>query len=1053
MRAVETGSTSVGTSGVGAHRLRGEHRQITALFYDIVGSTPLMARMEAEQFRDLLHQVHVRAAAAIRANHGYLEHVLGDGGVAYFGYPEATEDAAQNAVSAALAIVAESRRQPGNAGSTPKVLLRVGIATGQVILTNAADVNLPSRDEIIGYAPTLAARIQTIAGENDIAVSDETYRITRRAFDYESLGKHLLKGFPEAMNAWRPVAAKASDSRFLGTRDPTLPFQSRHDEVALAQDRWRDAASGHGQFLYAQGEPGIGKSRFLHEIQQSIGIGLADTHLFQFTETGQGKPLGPILNWARSIKSGTGAGLKGRVLLDRDDLASTDRSPSTALCAELVRLMSDPDADPNNQVAADELRQRAITAASRAILSTAVDNPQLLIFEDVHWADGMSKDVIDALIGTMGDTRVLACASTRGQDLDRLDRRTNVSILRLGRLDLAATTDLVASIWHNAPVPEGLAGFIHEQSEGIPLFAEEMTRLLREKLPKGRGTPRAWTAALGREGVATLKDLLDARLAAVGPARWTAQVASVIGRDFDRDLLAAVMHSETDRAKLDRSIDKLTDAGIFERPLLGRGHTLRFRHVLLRDAAYGSLLNRDRKALHAAIARYLLRQGDQLAGAELDLANHFERAGEFASAVGYFLRAARYAAAHSALDEAGSILTRATGLLPQISDPTARRDLQLGIAAAQGPIVALLEGKASDHAQGLYSDAIALCDQLEPSGRTAWFPIYWGWWYTAPDVGQQHRRAKTILDVFAGSNADQESRLQAFHCAWAASYHVGDHATCRNAINRGLTLYDPGPAQASRNLYGGHDSKVCGLGELAQTEWCAGRAMDGRAAMAAAMRWSDEIDHLGSRCHALDMKCLMLFYQRDYAQLEAAATEMKALANRHQLPGLAAKARIYAGWTGAVGNSEKASLRDLHDGLAALQEIETEEDFPLFMGMIGEAEIAAGSASKALAVLRDAVGRAKRSSNLVWLAELERLTAVARKNLGEAPSEYVADAQRAIGVAKEQGAKMLALRALNTLIRLDRSAAGLDGALRAAIAGIQESIDLAEAERLLAELT
>lgn len=990
----------------------GERRQVTALFYDIVGSTELIQRADPEEFAAIQRQVHREAAAAVQHYAGRISQLHGDGGAAYFGFPVALEDAAECAVSAALEVV-ERCRNLVVPGCDVLLRMRVGVATGTVVISEVNDSALPSSEEITGITPALAARIQTEAEPNTVAVSEVTFRLTRSAFQYEPLGPRLLKGFGSTVPLFRPIGKLDRNDRFSRRQGDPVSFVNRVAEIEACRQAWAKARAGEGQLVLLHGEAGIGKSRLALELRNGLAELDCDVHLYQCEPRGNTRPLHPIVhNLERSIRDLVqfeGA-ITGAVVLSYFRRQGITVSGATAEAISFLFGGDEPAAskNPRPDVSAEEVRSRTVDATVEVLQAWSQRRPQLILLEDLHWADTLTKVVLSELALRITRLPVLVLVTSRDPWPADVPEGPNVRSVPLPRFDARTTADLSQAVW-GGETPQGLAAFIQVKSDGVPLFAEELVRLLQEQLPQGATDHRRWDHTLRENGVVTLQDLISAKLNALGDLRRVAQTASVIGREFPQALLERIIDRDGLPVDLDQALDRLVEAGVISRKSTEAVPEFRFRHVLLQEAAYESLLKADRRLIHRRVAQ-LISSGLVPRIADEIAAWHFEQAGQPLEAARHAIRSAEACAVRSAIQEADQMLGLAERQLDLCEkDPTVT-ELRLHMLEIAGPVAAALHGKGSEEARRVYEEGVALCHEVGHEARARWFSLYWGWWFTAPDFATQQSRSEIIVhDLELAS--DPEVRLQSLHCAWATGFHTGQHSYCLRCVEDGLALYSEERAKVSRTRYGGHDAKVCALGERALSLWFMGEETAAEEDMRAAFDWADHVDHLGTRLHALNYEAELRRYQNDFGKLLNVSAEMAQLAEEHALPSLRAKANLYSGWAQAMTGSPEAGLATFEAGLAMQREIGTEENISAYLDMQSEILAAAGRFQEAFDLLDPAIRTSTEVGQLFWLPELHRRRASLLRELGGDPEKIRADLELALALAEAQGAHNLALRA------------------------------------------
>jgi predicted ATPase len=476
-----------------------------------------------------------------------------------------------------------------------------------------------------------------------------------------------------------------------------------------------------------------------------------------------------------------------------------------------------------------------------------------------------------------------------------------------------------------------------------------------------------------------------------------------------------LMDPEVYPLPMDEALETLLDRGVLRRRHAEGRPTFRFRHVLLRDAAYDSLLKVERRELHRRMVELGTGAGLSDVPDEL-MAWHCEQAGLPAEAARHGIRAAEACASRSAVQEADRLLIAAEEQLRACAGDPRLDDISLQYFATRGAVSIALFGKGSSQARSAYDHGVELCQVKGIRDREQWLPLYWGWWFTAPDHFAGRARAERIVGDLDEAN-DPEVRLQAFHCAWAANFHSGQHAECLHCIQEGLLLYDPDRAVVSRMRFGGHDAKVCGLAERALSQWLIGQTVAAHKNIEAAISWAERVDHPGSLSHALDFALMLHRYEGDPKAVAKFAERLGRLAERHDQPNARAKSKIFGGWALAYNQDLLGGLNELQRGLDLQRTTGTDEDMPVFAGMQAELLLALGRVSAAGSVLDEAIAQAERAGNVFWLAELYRARAAVRRK--QDLLSGAEDLRRGLETARSQGAKALVDRIENDLAVVD----------------------------------
>jgi predicted ATPase len=647
-----------------------------------------------------------------------------------------------------------------------------------------------------------------------------------------------------------------------------------------------------------------------------------------------------------------------------------------------------------------------------AVMAVASQKSCVIKLEDLHWADSQTIEFLRQLLDKVSSAPIFVIVSSREAPGENWHGTANFTTLSLSRFDENSILELIHNFAGATPLPPKLAEAIATRCEGVPLFAEELTRFVLDRGAEADFEETAWEMLFESDETANLQDLLAARLGTLGPAKFVAQAASVIGRSFNILTLAALLASTGAQASTDEALDRLLAGGFIEEQSSELVTSYRFRHSLLQQAAYSGLLRSNRRTLHTALYHLAVENGklgQPFTSAEL--AGHAEEAQLPLEAVNHYIDAARKASIQSALKESRTLLNRARLLTCKLKDEAVSAELELEIVKLLGPVVATLDGTGSEEASALYSRGVELLRQVPYADRATGFPLYWGYWFTAGNFKIQRERAELLLKDLAGSN-DREVELQAHHCRWATAFNTGNHEDCLNAIAKGLELYSEDEALDHRTRYGGHDARVCGLGEKALSSWFVGQTETAVTYMEEAEDWARNIDHIGSNCHALDIGIMLYRYRSDIDQVANLARRMHNVASEHELKSLEAKSLIFAGWADGMAGDPARGRAKLSQGLTIQREIGTEEDFPVYLEMAGELDGQLGQWEDGARLLGSAIERAEEAGHAFWLAELYRRRARLYNSIGHRDMEVSTDLSRADEIAAQQNASVLVLRAL-----------------------------------------
>ncbi|WP_031250676.1 AAA family ATPase [Mesorhizobium sp. LNHC221B00] len=679
--------------------LSAERRQLTVMFVDLVGSTALATRLDPEDLRETIGAYHRCVADIVPHFGGFVAKYMGDGVLVYFGYPQARENAAEQAVRAGLALVNAVRRLP-----EPEPLrVRIGIGTGQVVVGDLITAGEGQERGVVGETPNLAARLQALAEPDAVVIGPQTRQLVGDLFEYRDLGAVEVKGFPEPIHPYQVVRESAVESRFEALHGTTpTPLVGREEEVDLLQRHWHRAKSGEGRVVLLSGEPGIGKSRLTVTLQERIQ-NEPHTRLRYFCSPHhQDSALHPTI-----------AQLERAAGLERDDppdskldklaaLIAPASPEDAALLADLLSLPTEGRFPPL-QLTPQRKKEKTFDALLRQLEDLARQGPVLMLFEDVHWIDPSSRELLDLVIERVPRLPVLLLLTFRPEFQPPWTGQAHVTVLVLNRLDRREGAALVQRVVGSGELPSDVVAEIIERTDGVPLFVEELTKAVLES--GNAKTVLSKAAATALNVPATLHASLMARLDRLGSAvKQVAQVGAVLGREFSYELLAAV--AQGNAVELDGALDQLVGAGLVfcrgTRPLA----TYLFKHALVQDAAYGTLLRANRQELHKRVADVLEEKWTEITEAQPELlAHHFQEAGDWAGALDHWQKAGRAALARAATREAVSHFASAIDCSRRLGDVSvgAERMTRLHLAMANALMQA--EGYRSERIRKALEDA------------------------------------------------------------------------------------------------------------------------------------------------------------------------------------------------------------------------------------------------------------------------------------------------------------------------------------------------------------
>ncbi|MBM3523877.1 MAG: hypothetical protein FJX57_13045, partial [Alphaproteobacteria bacterium] len=680
-----------------------ERRQLTVMFVDLVGSTALSQRLDPEEMRDVLRVYQNTVAGEISRLDGFTAKLMGDGVLAYFGWPKAHEHEAERAVRSGLAIVAAVAKLSGGG---EKLSARVGIATGLVVVGDLAGEGAAQEQAVVGDTPNLAARLQGLAEPGTVVIAEATRRLLGDVFALRTLGAQSLKGIAEPVPAYAVLGERALESRFASRAGETVaPMVGRDEELALLMRQWREAVAGEGRAVLVVGEAGIGKSRLIRALREAVLPDRPTVLLYQCSPSHADSPLWPVMQQ-----------LAFAARFEPGDDTATRRAKLAGIVADaerrdlLASLLGIPgDAEPLAALLPQERRRRTLQALVEQLGDLAARAPVLVLMEDVHWIDPSTIELLQRILEAIASRPVLVVLTSRPEAEPALGSFPHLSRLVVSRLGRTAVEAMVGRLLEARALDAEVRAQILARTDGVPLFVEELTKAVLEASPAGKGITVP----------ATLQDSLLARLDRDPLMKSVAQIAACIGREFDHALLAAI--ADLAAAELSRGLDALVTAELVYRRGTPPDASYAFKHALVRDTAYESLLKSRRRTLHGRIAEALAARSDS--APEL-LALHFTAAGQIEPALDHWERAGRVAIARSAPREAVAHLGKAIALLERWPDGEDRLVRERRLQAALGGALVTVAGYGAAATRQAFARAYALAgDGCEPATM---FPILMG---------------------------------------------------------------------------------------------------------------------------------------------------------------------------------------------------------------------------------------------------------------------------------------------------------------------------------------
>jgi class 3 adenylate cyclase/predicted ATPase/ABC-type lipoprotein export system ATPase subunit len=1001
---------------------KAERRNLTVVFCDMVGSTELSSRLDPEDMREIMRAFQRCCEAAILGLDGRIGRYMGDGILAYFGFPAAHEDSAERAVQAALEairLVSELSFE-----GSARIEVRVGIATGLVVVGDLIGEGSSREFALIGDAPNLAARLQQLAKPNQILVAPSTRRLLGGLFEFEDLGDQEVKGFSAPITV-SGVRRRGTANRFEARRSSHLvPLIGRDAELAVLRDAFEKAKAGHGELVAVSGEPGIGKSRLVNSFRDQLDRGSCRVFSFQCSSYHRSSPWYPVIRHIDDVL-GSGYEARGATRLQRlealiDDISRKNRDSAVPLLAPLLGISTEGHY-PALEITPQQQKQRTFLTMVELLRSHCERQPVVLICEDIHWIDHTSYQLLELLRENIRNWRMMLIATFRPEFRSLSGADVRIDLTRLSPSQVASMVEAIDS---ERKLPTTVVGQIVAKTDGVPLFIEEVTKTVltgdqSEKGAPGRGMQ--WSPAVPD----TLHDSLMARLDQLASAKTVAQIAAAIGREFSFSLLEAA--APLPREDVHTAVDRLQKAGLLLRREFSAIETYTFKHALVQETAYASMLRSERLPLHRLIAETLATKFVDVAeGAPEVVAYHYAQAREITLAINYWLKAARQASRRSAFMEAMTHIQTALKLLDELPQDRARLELELQLQQSLANASIAAKGFGAPETLVAFSRALTLCKELGSTPQIfAVLNGLVGAHLMRGEVQNARAVAQDLLALAAEGN-DTTGLLMGHRVLGMSLFMLGELTQSKRELQEAISLYNP-EHHAPLALVFAHDFKATAQVYLGVATALSGDADAGIAHAQDALSYAQELRHPHSICYVLPFLAGTYLVAGNPRAAIPVTNQAIAQSNEHGFPQWVAGALMLRAWAHLDLGDLELGLADVRSSIGELQKTGTLIWMQFSHYLLARALAADGQLREASEIVDRLLDEFGASGGRWYEAEVRRLRGDILRLERKPISEVAACYDAAVAVARRQGAKMWELKAMQSLASQREDSASLAG--------------------------
>jgi class 3 adenylate cyclase/tetratricopeptide (TPR) repeat protein len=1043
-----------------------ERRQLTVIFCDLVGSTALSTRLDPEDLREVIRAYQLAAGEVVQRFGGHLAQYLGDGLLIYFGYPRAQEDAAYRGVRTSLEIVEAIRRLRIRMElGEERLAVRLAVHTGPVVVGEMGEGSRHG-ELALGQTPNIAARLQELAEPESVLISAATARLVQGRFALEEIGACVLEGVEGSIVSSRVLGL--TEERGVASRedDRDTPFLvGRVEEIGLLRRRWEQCKDGLGQIVLVSGEAGIGKSKLVHAVRRYAEHQADPGITFRCSAHHQNSPLHPISECLGRILGFSREDTSESKLVKLERMLESYRfanDETVCLLADLLAIPIPEDRYPALTLSSRQQRQRTHDALAAWLIEETRRRPVLVVMEDVHWADPSSLEVMGLLVEQAPTERMLLVLTYRPEFVPPWPMQSHIALLFLSRLSRPQVQGIISHLAGGKTIPAEVIEHLVSKTDGVPLFAEELTKMVLESNVLTAMDDRyELTGPLSELTIpSTLQDSLMARLDRLPGVREVAQLSAVIGREFSYEVLRELTVVEESVLRL--RLRQLVEAEL----VYQRGHppqsTYVFKHALIQDAAYSSLLRRTRQRYHREVAELFEKRFPEIVESEPEVvAHHYTNAGLMEQAHDYWYRAGHTAAQRSANPEAIAHLMKGLEALAGLSDGPERIQRELDLQMTLGSALTAMRGHGAPEVEHIYAKARELCQRLGDTPRLCRVLAGICAHYIARGPAPTARELAGQLLSLAKQQGDSRLLLTAHANVGATSFMIGDFVSAADHLDRGILLSEAQPLRGRP----AQDQGVICHSWAALNLFILGHPDESLKRSREALELARSLDSRYSLAFALYFASFLHKFRREGEAAQACAEEGMAVSSE-EFALWWAGAKLFRGWALAEQELTSEGLVQAREGLEAWLSTGARVSHPHYLALLAELHMKAGEVTEGIHILDEALAVHEKLGEGYYEAELHRLMGelilledddeedqTSRRERAEACF------LRALEISRRQRAKSWELRAATSLARLgreDRKQTEAQGMLSEIIDWFTDGLDtqdLRDAKALLGELS